>query len=88
MRGYDYYENDDYDRDDYDNSDYYLCPHTTVLSRRWLRDHSRWQLAASTLMEICNWYYNATRLCYKREHAWGSPECTDSAKLRQTELGS
>ena len=38
------------------------------------------------LMEICHWYYNATRLC--REHACGSPDRKDSAMLRQKEFGS
>ena len=40
-----------------------------------------------TLMEIYYWYYHAVRLCYKKDHPWGSIDVRDACKLRKRELG-
>ena len=40
-----------------------------------------------TLMEIYYWYYHAERLCYKKDHSWGSTDVQDGGKLRKRELG-
>ena len=40
-----------------------------------------------TLMEIYYWYYHTERLCYKKNHSWGSTDVRDGRKLRKRELG-
>ena len=40
-----------------------------------------------TVSELMNYYYNSKKVCRKRAHAWGSPECRQAALQRYKSNG-
>jgi hypothetical protein len=40
-----------------------------------------------TVAELMHWYFNATKICRKRPHAWGHPDVVRAASLRNQKFG-
>ena len=40
-----------------------------------------------TVAELMYWYFNATKICRKRPHAWGHPDIRRAASLRYQKFG-
>ena len=40
-----------------------------------------------TVAELMHWYFNATKICRKRPHAWGHPDIRRAASLRNQNFG-